>query len=69
MKEAAGDWWAGFVAANGRIRLEELTHIGCLWSAFQAFPATPLTWVVGCMFLILPFDVVRCPFGDNAHAN
>ena len=54
-----------------------LRHIGCLWSAFQAFLATPLVHAiinvggipVGCMFLILPFDVVSGPFGDNAHAN
>ena len=39
-EKVAGDWWAGFVAGNRRVRLEE--HIGCLWSAFQAFPATPL---------------------------
>ena len=24
-EEVAGDWWAGFVAGNGRVRLEELT--------------------------------------------
>ena len=24
-KEVAGDWWAGFVARNGCVRLEELT--------------------------------------------
>ena len=49
-----------------------LQHIGCLWSAFQASPATPLvqlTWVVGCTFLIPPSDVVSGPFGGNAHAN
>ena len=49
-------------------------HIGCLWSAFQAFPATPLAHAlinVGgrLTFLILPFDVVSGPFGDNTHAN
>ena len=47
-----------------------LRYIGCLWGAF---PATPLVHAlinvgVGCI-LILPFDVVRWPFGDNAHAN
>ena len=43
-EEVAGDWWAGFVAGNGRVRLRwrRLRYIGCLWSAFQAFPATPL---------------------------
>ena len=25
-KEIAGDWWARFVAGNGRVRLEELTE-------------------------------------------
>ena len=24
-EEVAGDWWAGVVAGNGRVRLEELT--------------------------------------------
>ena len=24
-EEVAGDWWPGFVAGNGRVRLEELT--------------------------------------------
>ena len=24
-EEVAGDWWAGFVAGNGRVRLEERT--------------------------------------------
>ena len=24
-EEVAADWWAGFVAGNGRVRLEELT--------------------------------------------
>ena len=41
-EEVAGDWWAGFVAGNGRVRLEELTTHWVLWSAFQAVSATPL---------------------------
>ena len=39
-EEVAGDWWAGFVAGNGRVRLEELTTH---WvPVVQAFSATPL---------------------------
>ena len=48
-----------------------LRRIGCLWSAFQAFLATPLVHAlinVGGRMLLL-FDVVSGPFGDNAHPN
>ena len=41
-----------------------LRHIGCLWTAFQAFPAPHLVHALinmGGRMLVLPFDVVRCP--------
>ena len=74
-EEVAGDWWAGFVAGNGRVLLEErTTHwvpVECIsgFSSHTPSLCTKLTWVVGCTFLILPFDVVSGPFGDNVHAN
>ena len=44
-------WWDGRLLVTGGLDLwlemgvsvwRRLRHIGCLWSAFQAYPATPL---------------------------
>ena len=53
-EEVAGDWWAGFGAYG------TLGACGVHLRLFQPHP---------CMFLILHFDVVSGPFGDNAYAN
>ena len=39
-EEVAGDWWAGF--SGWKWACPSGGAYGCLWSAFQAFPATPL---------------------------
>ena len=48
-----------------------LRHIGSAFEALQPHVLFmhELTWVIGCTLLILPFDVVSGPFGNNAHAN
>ena len=41
-EEVAGDWWDGFVAGNGRVRLEKLTAywvpVECILVFFQPHP-------------------------------
>ena len=38
-EEVAGDWWAGFVPGNGRVRVEELTGAcGVHFRLFQPHP-------------------------------
>ena len=42
-EEVAGNWWAGFVAGNGRVRLEELTaHWECV-SGFSSHTPSSCT--------------------------
>ena len=53
-EEVAGDWWAGFVAGNGRVCLEELTAHWVPAECIQAFPATPVINVGGRMYVPYP---------------
>ena len=60
MEKFAGDWWAGCVAENGQVRLEELpAH----WMSFECILG--LMWMVGCTANKLLFDVVSGRYGDD----
>ena len=40
--EVAGDWWAGFVPGNGRVRLKELTTHWVPVECISGFSSHPL---------------------------
>ena len=56
-KKVAGDWWAGFVAENRRVRLEELTThwvpVECI-SGFSSHTVHALINVGGGMYVPCP---------------
>ena len=71
-EEVAGDWWAGFVAGNERVSLEEFTAHWVPVEYISVFSATPIVRAlinVGNRMYVPYPTMVRCPFGDNAHAN
>ena len=71
-EEVAGDWWAGFVAGNGRVHLEEFmapcVPVECILG-FAIHTPISCTNVSGRMYVPYPFDVVSGRYGDNAHEN